>query len=144
MDRLTDKADTTHFEEITDARETKAGKAAYYFMDIIDAKTAPLLTHVSIMIAISGLFYSLAKNIYISNAILFEMIMYLVITLGCLRAIFIIRHDGNEDNAGLVPKAIDEARVRRIAYRYSLYATIVTTIAFIATLVVYQILHLLQ
>lgn len=131
-----------HLELLAENRSEKIGNAAFYTLDVIDTKTQSLLTHVSIMMAILAMFYGhTATTLSIRLAILIELILYLLITLGCLRAVFIVAPSALDTTS----EAILDARVlevarRRTAYRISLFATIVVTAAFLLTVVAHEVL----
>jgi hypothetical protein len=87
------------------------------------------------MMAILALFYGEATaDPWIKLVILSELMLYLVVTLGCLRAIFIVMPtDVNVSSRSVLNKRIMECIIRRNVYRFSLIATILITIAFLLT-----------
>jgi hypothetical protein len=132
-----------HLELVAENRSDKVGSAAFYTLDVVDTKTQSLLTHVSIMMAILALFYGEANTTAgIRLAILVELILYLMITLGCLRAVFIVAPSALDttSEAVLVTRVLECAR-RRTAYRISLFATIAVTAAFLITIAAHEVLR---
>ncbi len=72
-------------------KATKMGEALFYELDTVDSKTASLLTHVSLMLAVLAIFYSAMKiGSIISLIASLELFAYLIIAIGCLRAIYIV------------------------------------------------------
>ena len=58
----------------------------------VDAKATGLLTHASMMIAGLGLLSSLVvKNSYAEAIVIFQILVYLLIAMGCLRCLTIFR-----------------------------------------------------
>ncbi len=122
---------------ISTMRGSSPGDALFYELDTVDNKVSSLLSHVSIMMAILALFYSnMDKSDPSRIAILAELCIYLLVTLGCLRGIFMI---GPENQVGeyeeILNKRIEVVCRRVRAYKYSLLVTVFTTIAFIFTLI---------
>jgi hypothetical protein len=126
-----------YLDSIAAMKKTPTGKGASYYMDAIDTKTASLLAHVSIMMAILALFYYKAEaGSYTGKAFAVELIFYLLVTLGCLRSIFIFGPNGQqlgmEEMLDVRAKEVD-TRLR--FYRTSLWTTVIVTAAFIITLI---------
>jgi hypothetical protein len=125
-----------YLESISDMKASKIGDAASYYMDAIDSKTSSLLTHVSIMMAVLSVFYAtMHQNSFVKSALLVELITYLIVTLGCLRGIFVFTpKDKQESLQKTIELRVNEVVLRLRAYKLSLYVTIITTIALIITL----------
>jgi hypothetical protein len=136
-----DKVEEAHLylEHISEMKSTKVGEAASYYMDAIDNKTSSLLSHVSIMMAILSIFYAtITEHSLIRSALLVELFFYLIVTLGCLRSIFIFGPGGKQSTVDdIIQLRVNEVISRLRAYRWSLSVTIVTTLAFIATMAIH-------
>ncbi len=130
------QAEMQHLEIMAEHRSNKIGSAAFYTLDVIDTKTQSLLTHVSIMMAILAMFYAEASaRAEVRLAILIELLLYLMLTLGCLRAVFIVAPAAfDETNEIVLERRVREVTRRRRAYRISLFATIAVTFAFLVTI----------
>lgn len=103
-----------YLESISEMKSTKIGNAASYYMDAIDSKTSSLLAHVSIMMAILSIFYvTMPQHSLIRSALLVELFIYLIVTLGCLRSIFIF---GPSDKHFTLDEMID-LRVNEVVSR---------------------------
>ena len=130
------KREFRHLEVIAEHRDGKIGSAAFYILDVIDGKTQSLLTHVSIMMAILAVIYSDGGvRGEIRLAILIELLVYLAVTLGCLRAVFIVTPSKTENaTSNMLETRVRECARRRTAYRISLFVTIAVTFAFLITI----------
>jgi hypothetical protein len=78
------KRDIAHYNDIG----LKSINEAY---DSVDTKATAILQHVSIMIAVSGLLYSTAKNVCLQRIFVAEMLLYVGLALCCLR-LFMTQH----------------------------------------------------
>lgn len=86
-------------------------------LQTIDTKAGGLLTHVSVMIAGLGLIAPMvASNDVELGVIIFEIAVYLLIAIGCLRALSVFRSER------LAPATAAEAVSREIILRRELYA----------------------
>ena len=63
--------------------------------DSIDTKTTAVLQHVSIMIAVSGVLYSQAASSLFRYIFIAETLLYVVLTLFCLRLLMAQTHSSN-------------------------------------------------
>lgn len=133
------KKEFRHLEIVAEHRADKIGSAAFYTLDVIDGKTQSLLTHVSIMMAILAVIYSDGGvQGEIRLAILIELILYLAVTLGCLRAVFIVAPSRMEwTTSNMLEVRVRECARRRTAYRVSLFVTIAVTLAFLVTIAIH-------
>jgi len=126
-------------EATASMRDSRIGTAAFYMLDRIDQKTGTLLMHVSIMMGMTVIVYDRhAATFFIRLALQVELVAYLLITLGCLWAISMAR-PGTPRAVVTEPAPAELGRVhaRITAYRGCLFATLVTTLLFIATFVAY-------
>ncbi len=125
---------------LSDIKGKGIGSATVYYMDAIGQKTSSLLTHVSIMMAILSIFYTTTgQHDPIRGALLLELFLYLLATLGCLRSIFICDLDSDRNDLDeMTDIRIKEVLYRLSAYKWSLRVTIFTTIAFIVTLAIHS------
>ncbi len=55
----------------------------------VDTKATAVLQHVSIMIAVSGLLYTQATNAILKGIFIAEMLLYVILTLFCLRLLMV-------------------------------------------------------
>jgi hypothetical protein len=70
--------------------------------DAIDAKSAAILTHVSVMIAVSGILGTQSASSVIALLFVVEMLLYVVLALFCLRLLMmqdILPNESNTFNA---------------------------------------------
>lgn len=116
-------------EELSNLLETKIGDAIYKYLDVIDNKISSLLTHVSILAAVSMiLFQSIEENFFLKILVGVEVVSYIVVALGCLFCINIIgptnKHSGND----LYKYSMEAIQFRLKIYRICLYATKVLTV----------------
>ena len=131
-----------NFSLLGKAKESNAGSAAYYIMDVIDSKTSSLLTHVSIMIDICGFLYPNNNGALYRILILADILTYLLIALICLRTIFVVSYkkQGCTVNNIIISVCIEASR-RRFYYKIALLLTITATMFFAAILSYEIILH---
>lgn len=109
---------------------------------ILNGKTSALLTHVSIMIAIStGFFVFLAsKNNppqFALEILIFEIVVYLILSLFCL--ISITMSGWNEQKLSpqeLIRKSAGYLRIRRMSYLIAMCGTMAATVVLIVTILV--------
>jgi len=132
-----------YLEIMSEQRSGTIGGSVFYILDTIDTKTQSLLTHVSIMMAILSMFYADSGASHeIRLAVLVELLCYLVITLGCLRAVFIVTPSEVDVPSETVLEArIQEVVRRRKAYRISLFSTIAVTFAFLVTIATHAVIR---
>ena len=101
--------------ENKDAAETEATTAAFH---TIDAKASGLLTHVSMMIAGLGICMPMLAQHWLEEAvIIFEISVYLLIAVGCLRCLSVV-HSLPQHDAGIDFK---QSIQRELVIRHELY-----------------------
>jgi len=105
-------------------------------MQNIDAKATGLLTHVSMMIAGLGLVAPLVADHRVEEGIIvFEVAVYLVLAIGCLRCLNVFNpHQISGEMAGLSDALGDELLLRRELYAFCVRAAIVITTTIVVTL----------
>jgi hypothetical protein len=105
-------------------------------MQNIDAKATGLLTHVSMMIAGLGLVAPLIADHRVEEAIIiFEMAVYLLLAVGCLRCLNVFNpHQISGEMSGLDAALGGELLLRRELYAFCVRAAIIVTIAIVVTL----------
>jgi hypothetical protein len=139
------KTETEQFlEAIAKIRRTPQGQALFYELDTVDNKTQSLLTHVSLMMTVLSIFFAVfhgKEYVYMRFALLFELLIYLLVALLCLRAIFMV---GPGDQAGSV-EAILRDRIVAVQHRVQTYkicllVAMVTTVVFVMTIVLHLVM----
>jgi len=122
-----------YFERIRSDQE-EIPESIMTSMQNIDAKATGLLTHVSMMIAALGLVAPLvANNRFKEGIIVFEIAIYLLLTIGCLRCLnlFNIRRSPGK-RSGVITELRHEILLRRELYILCVrVATFVTICLFI-------------
>jgi len=78
------QAKEKEFAEEISLLGNKVNQSANEANDSIDTKATAILQHVSIMIAVSGLLYSLAAS-FLRFLFVSEMLLYIILALCCLR-----------------------------------------------------------
>ena len=92
---------------------------------ILDSKAGGLLTHTSMMIAALGVSAPVvADNHFEQGVIVIEIMMYLLIALGCLRCLSMF----HRDDRPLQQIALAELIVRRELYKWCNFAAIALTL----------------
>jgi hypothetical protein len=111
---------------------------SYGLFSAIDTKTAALLTHISILIAVVSIFYSTLDNgaFVIKSLLIIEAIVYLTATIICLRCIRfdLPAVDGDQTHEQQIYHEITD---RRALYTLSLDITVAAT----AVLILIFIIH---
>jgi len=102
----------------------------------IDTKATGLLTHASMMIAGLGLIAPLVANHDFEEAvIIFEMAVYLLLAIACLRCLTVFGAHGGDDDAGTSIEAVGrELVLRRELYGASIRVAIIFTVVVVVTL----------
>jgi hypothetical protein len=119
--------------ENRDAQETEATTAAF---QTLDTKASGLLTHVSMMIAGLGICAPLLAQHWIEEAVIVaEIVVYLVIAVGCLRCLAVVRTlaDVNSDEPAKMRvqrELIIKHELYRLCNQATIYFTIVVFISF--------------
>jgi hypothetical protein len=128
-----ESAISEYFEHIRSEQE-KIPESIMTSMQNIDAKVTALLTHVSMMIAALGLVAPLvADSRFKEGVIVFEIAIYLLLTIGCLRCLnlFNIRRSPGK-RSGVIIELRHEILLRRELYILCVrVATFVTICLFI-------------
>jgi hypothetical protein len=136
---LTNKWDAATVEsfarslENRDADEINATTAAF---QTLDGKASGLLTHVSMMIAGLGICAPLLAQHRIEEiAIVGEIVVYLVIAIGCLRCLSVVRTLADTSPGGpaklrLQRELIIKHELYRLCNQATIYFTIVVFISF--------------
>lgn len=102
---------------------------------IIDAKAAALLTHTSMMVAALGVTAAVVADTYGQQAVIVvEIVIYLLISMLCLRCISLFHEPPEYDDAALSAAARDELILRRGVYTICNRATIYLTVAVVVSL----------
>lgn len=107
---------------------------------VLNSKTSALLTHVSIMIAVTIALFSYfssdkSPSIIVDIILISEIVAYLMISLFCLFSITM--SGGGEGNLSLEKLILRRSHIltyRRRNYKIALYTTIIATYVLIATL----------
>jgi hypothetical protein len=105
-------------------------------MKNIDAKATGLLTHVSMMIAGLGLIAPLVANHRLEEGIIvFEMALYLVLAIGCLRCLNVFNpHRVPGEMSGMSASLSRELLLRRELYAFCVRAATVLTMCIVVSL----------
>ncbi len=102
---------------------------------MIDGKAAALLTHTSMMVAALGVTSAVVADTFNQQAVVvFEIVVYLVISLLCLRCISIFHEPPEFDNDTLSAAARDELILRRGLYTLCNKMTIYLTFLVLVSL----------
>jgi hypothetical protein len=130
-----DSAINEYFERIRNDQE-EIPQSVMTSMQNVDAKAAGLLTHVSMMIAALGLIAPVVADRRIEEGIIiFEIAIYLLLAVGCLRCLNLFnphRSTGNTD--GLNAELRHELILRRELYALCVRAAIIITICILISL----------
>jgi hypothetical protein len=128
-----ESAISEYFEHIRSEQE-KIPESIMTSMQNIDAKVTALLTHVSMMIAALGLVAPLvADSRFKEGIIVFEIAIYLLLTIGCLRCLNLFNiHRSPGKRSGVITELRHEILLRRELYILCVrVATFVTICLFI-------------
>jgi hypothetical protein len=110
-----------------DAERTGATSAAF---QTLDTKSSGLLTHVSMIIAGLGICAPLLAQHRIEEiVIVFEIIVYLVIAIGCLRCLS-VRSVGELKQSNVARELIIKHELYRLCNRATIYFTILVFLSF--------------
>jgi hypothetical protein len=119
--------------ENRDAEETDATTAAF---QTLDTKASGLLTHVSMMIAGLGICAPLLAQHWLEEAVIVgEIIVYLLIAVGCLRCLSVVRTlaDVSSDKPAKLRvqrELIIKHELYRLCNQATIYFTIIVFISF--------------
>lgn len=141
--------ETAYLEHRSLLIEDSLGAQVVEVASILNGKTSALLTHVSIVIAVStGFLIFLASKTSSSRItvaiLILEVVVYLVLSLFCLMAITM--SGWNEEGLSteeLVRKRAHHLRTRRKSYRVAISGTMIATVVLIVTILVELIQDLL-
>lgn len=133
-----------YWEIIVELDSSSLGRCASQHADALNSKVSALLTHVSVMVAVStGFFLALKLNPLglVDFIMAFEIAIYLVVTLLCLRVLWITSYNYwtfDSFSASDVPvdRFLAIVSVRKSIYIASLNLTLITTVVFLFTLIV--------
>ena len=119
--------------ENRDAAETDATTAAF---QTLDTKASGLLTHVSMMIAGLGICAPLLAQHRVEEMVIVgEIVVYLVIAIGCLRCLSVVRtladiNSGETAKQRVQRELIVKHELYRLCNKATIYFTIVVFISF--------------
>ena len=119
--------------ENRDTEETDATTAAF---QTLDTKASGLLTHVSMMIAGLGICAPLLAQHWLEEAIIVgEIVVYLLIAVGCLRCLSVVRtlsdiHSNEPAKLRVQRELIIKHELYRLCNQATIYFTIVVFISF--------------
>ena len=123
-------------EAMAELKSNELGQTIFYELELVDSKTAALLSHVSIMMAVLSVFYAAMSNDQaLRPVILIELFLYLSLTLGCLRSIFMFGPtETSYELENMLEWRIRAVNARVRFYKISLSLAIIITVAFMVTL----------
>ena len=130
----TDSAIEEYFEHIRSEQE-RIPESIMTSMQNIDAKTVGLLTHVSMMIAALGLVAPVVAKSHLKEGIIvFEIAVYLLLAVGCLRCLNLFNlHRSPGKRTNLIAELRHEILLRRELYIFCVrVATFITIILLIS------------
>jgi hypothetical protein len=130
-----------YFERVASISETPAGEESKRHADVLNTKISALLTHVSLMIAVSAVFFDWASKPtghlpFLEWMLLAEIVAYVLISLLCLRGIWITGYSSFLEHKGDPTEVFFKiVGARRTVYYIAISSTIFVTVAFLATLI---------
>ncbi|HVZ52287.1 MAG TPA: hypothetical protein VG986_09990 [Pseudolabrys sp.] len=129
-----------YVERVSRNQESIPPSIAVHFQNL-DTKASGLLTHVSMMIAGLGLIAPLVANHQFEEAVIvFEMTVYLLLAVACLRCLTVFNPDEPDDNSIFSMDVLGrELVLRRELYRVSIRVAIVFTMIVVVTLPAFYI-----
>jgi hypothetical protein len=131
-----DAATVDTFARSLENREADENKASTAALQVLDAKSSGLLTHVSMMIAGLGICAPLlAQHRTEEIVIVLEIVVYLLIALGCLRCLSVVRtladtRSNTSAKLRVQRELIIKHELYRLCNKASIYFTIVVFISF--------------
>ena len=125
-------------EDVSDKKRHRA--FIFEIMNALDSKTAALLTHISLLVAVLSFYYTFKNPTgFLKFIILTEITSYLILTLFCLRSIRMT--SGLSDVSKDETKSLQiELYKRRSTYDFAASATIIVTLIMIGTLIIGSLL----
>lgn len=116
-------------------------KYQHYSMDVIDNKSSSLLTHISIMIAISAYILDNSLNNIVVIISVIEISLYVLTAVFCLRCIRIIGPELDANNPNdYIEKIYSVVRFRRELYSFCLNSTVVLTTLLVPIFILHIVL----
>ena len=136
LTRNWDKNTVRNYSDRVRKHEESIPPAIAKTFQIIDVKAAGLLTHVSMMIAGLGLLVPLVATRPVEEAIIvFEIAVYLLLAVGCLRCLSVFHpQELSASKAELKARTNGELMLRRELYGFCIRVAIVFTVLVLATL----------
>lgn len=128
-DRLDDETVASYAHSLAnwDAERTGATSAAF---QVLDTKASGLLTHVSMMIAGLGIVAPLlAQHRFEEIVIVVEIVVYLLIAIGCLRCLS-VRSVGGLTHPSVQRELIVKHELYRLCNNATIYFTILVFLSF--------------
>ena len=136
LTRQWDKTALSEYPERIRQHEESVPAPIASAMQNIDAKATGLLTHVSMMIAGLGLVAPLVADHRVEEGIIvFEMAVYLLLAVGCLRCLSVFNPHYLTGEMGAMSSALgQELLLRRELYAFCVRAAIVITLCIVVSL----------
>ena len=118
-----------------DAMEGDPVSVRFHYLDTVDAKCSALLAHVSMMIGVLSVFTAIFADNKIERGVtVIEILFYVLIAIGCLRAIRIIGpHSGAKNEKTFHRMLHREALFRREVFRLCSESAAIVTLTFLVT-----------
>ena len=134
------ESDTFKFDknavETREKLKSSGGLELFEIGAIINSKVSALLTHVSVMIAVTAVILSFdVKHEWIKIILAIEIILYLVVTLLCLKSVNLVTNIVDFDYV------LKELQGRARSYIISLRLTIVLTLILIVIIAIEKLLY---
>jgi hypothetical protein len=131
----TDSAINEYLEHIRSEQE-RIPESIMTSMQNIDSKVTALLTHVSMMIAALGLVAPVVAKSHLKEGIIvFEIAIYLLLAVGCLRCLNLFNiHRSPGKRASLIAELHHEILLRRELYILCIRAATLITICLLVSL----------
>lgn len=139
---LTEK-EHDYITKVTELETSPVGRMMFRLADGLNSKAAALLTHVSIMIAVSSVLFSYSlgpafkRDVppFVSILLLFEIVTYSLTSLLCLYAVQMTGPGTfRRGNGKALERMVVIVRRRRKAYRAALTITIIATLVLIGAM----------
>jgi hypothetical protein len=125
-----DEATVSNYAEMLSNWNASRSEATFAAFQTLDTKASGLLTHVSMMIAGLGIVAPLlAQHRYEEIVIVCEIIVYLLIAIGCLRCLA-VRTTAELKKSSVERELIIKHELYRLCNRSTIYFTIVVFISF--------------
>ncbi len=132
--RVNDEDEEKYFIAQKKIREKSITEIRHEFLDVIDGKSASMITHISILVGILFYFLNSTDNIFVEFIIFIEITIYVCILILLLRCVHIIGPQQNiESPDDAKRKLFEVVRFRREVYRFCVEVTVPLTAAIIPT-----------